>query len=77
MGFSRQEYWSGLLFPPPEDHLDPGLEPAIPALAGRFFTAEPPLCRVRISVHLAYLNVEADCLPSTLPGSSQASEKLN
>ena len=28
MGFSRQEYWSGLLCPPPEDLLDPGNKPA-------------------------------------------------
>ena len=45
MGFSRQEYWSGLSFPPPEDLLDPWTEPTSPvspALAGRFFTAEPP-----------------------------------
>ena len=27
MGFSRQEYWSGLLFPSPGDLLDPGIEP--------------------------------------------------
>ncbi|CAI9155108.1 unnamed protein product [Rangifer tarandus platyrhynchus] len=41
MGFSRQEYWSGLPRPPPEDLPDPGIEPASlmsPALAGRFFT---------------------------------------
>ena len=40
MGFSRQEYWSGLPFPPPGDLPDPGIEPmspASPALAGRFF----------------------------------------
>ena len=40
MGFSRQEYWSGLPFPSPWD-LDPGIEPTYlmsPALAGRFFT---------------------------------------
>ena len=42
MEFPRQEYWSGLLFPAPEDLLDRGLEPAPPALAGRFFTLEPP-----------------------------------
>ena len=42
MEFSRQEYWSGLPFPSPEDLLDPGIEPASPALAGRFFTTEPP-----------------------------------
>ena len=28
MGFSRQEYWSGLLFPPPGDLPDPGMEPS-------------------------------------------------
>ena len=42
MGFPRQEYWSGLPFPSPRDLLDPGVEPESPALAGRFFTAEPP-----------------------------------
>ena len=31
MGFSRQEYWSGLPFPPPGDLCDPGIEPASPA----------------------------------------------
>ena len=41
MGFPRQEYWSGLLFPFPGDHLDPVIEPMSPALAGRFFTTEP------------------------------------
>ena len=33
MGFPRQEYWCGLLFPSPGDLLKPGIEPA-PALAG-------------------------------------------
>ena len=42
MGFSRQGYWSGLPFPSPGDLPKPGIEPAPPALAGRFFTAEPP-----------------------------------
>ena len=42
MEFSRQEYWSGLSFPSPEDLPDPGMEPASPALAGGFFTTEPP-----------------------------------
>ena len=42
MGFSRQEYWSGLPCPLPGDLPDPGIEPAFlksPALAGGFFTA--------------------------------------
>ena len=45
MGFSRQEYWSGLSFPPPGDLPNTGIKPASaasPALAGRFFTTEPP-----------------------------------
>ena len=37
MGFPRQAYWSGLPFPPPADLPNPGIEPASPALAGRFF----------------------------------------
>ena len=32
MGFSRQEYWSGLLFPSPGDIPNPGIEPRSPAL---------------------------------------------
>ena len=32
MEFPRQEYWSGLPFPPPGDLPDPGIEPASPAL---------------------------------------------
>ena len=42
LGFSRQEYWSGLPFPSPGDLPDPGIEPISlmsPALAGEFFTA--------------------------------------
>ena len=42
MGFSRQEYWSGLSCPPPEDLLHPGMESmslTSLALAGRFFTS--------------------------------------
>ena len=36
-GFSRQEYWSGLPFPPPGDLPNPEIEPVSPALAGGFF----------------------------------------
>ena len=42
MGFSRQESWNGLPFPSPEDFPDPGIEAVSPALAGGFFTTEPP-----------------------------------
>ena len=44
MGFPRQEYWSGLPFPPPVDLRSPGTEPSSPvspALAGGLFTTEP------------------------------------
>ena len=44
-GFFRQEYWSGLPFPPLWDLPDPGIKPTSPAfsvVAGGFFTAEPP-----------------------------------
>ena len=50
VGFSRQEYWTGLPRPPPGDLPDPEIEPASPALAGRFFTTtatwEAPFKRV-------------------------------
>ena len=42
MGFPRQEYGSRLPFPSPGDLPDPGMQPAFPALAGRFFVTEPP-----------------------------------
>ena len=42
MGFSGEESWSGLPFPPLGDLPDPGIEPASFALAGGFFTSEPP-----------------------------------
>ena len=38
MKLYRQEYWSGLSFPPPGDLPDPGIKPASPALVGGFFT---------------------------------------
>ena len=63
MGFSRQEYCSWLLFPPPEDLPDPGIEtmsPGSPALASRFFATEPPVkpqrtCNIRIKIKLLKL----------------------
>ena len=42
MGVSRQEYWSGLPFPPPGDLSDPGVKLETHALAGGFFTTAPP-----------------------------------
>ena len=51
MEFSRQVYWSGLPFPPPEDLPDPGIEPVSPALAGRFITIEQ-----KTKTHLTLVN---------------------
>ena len=44
LGFSRQEYWSGLPCPPPGDLPNPEIKPSFlmsPALAGGFFTTSP------------------------------------
>ena len=42
MGFSRQEYWSGVPFPSPGDLPDPGIEPPSPALQADALPSEPP-----------------------------------
>ena len=42
MGFSRQEYWSGLPFPSPGDLPDPGNKPVFPTLEADTLTSEPP-----------------------------------
>ena len=41
MGFSRQEYWSGLPFPSPGDLPNPGIEPGSPALEADALNSEP------------------------------------
>ena len=41
IGFSQQEYWSGLPFPPPGNLPEPGIEPMSPVLTGRFFSTVP------------------------------------
>ena len=42
MGFSSQEYWSGLPFPSSGDLPNPGIEPGSPALEANTLTSEPP-----------------------------------
>ena len=45
MGFSRQQHWSGLPFPPPGDLPNPGIKPASsvsPALQADSLPSEPP-----------------------------------
>ena len=72
MDFSWPEYWSSLLFPPPGDHLNPGIEtpsPTSPALAGRFTTTEPPgkpLTRVMMKLQFSPYCVAESCSDLTL-----------
>ena len=42
--FSRQEHWSGLLFPSPGGLPDPGIKPGSPALQADSPQSEPPAC---------------------------------
>ena len=42
MGFSKQEYWSGLPFPYPRDLPNPGIEPRSPAFQADFLPTELP-----------------------------------
>ena len=42
LGFSRQEYWSGLSCPSPGDLPNPGIEPRSPALQANTLSSEPP-----------------------------------
>ena len=54
MGFSRQEYWSALPWPPLGDRPDPGIKPTSlmsPALAGRFFTTSTTWEAHGLSLH--------------------------
>ena len=51
MGSSRQEYWSGLPFPSPEDLPNPGIEPRSPALWADALTSEPPGKPIYIYTH--------------------------
>ena len=59
MGFSRQEYCSGLPFPSRGDLLNPGIKLVSPALAGGFFTTEP---LGKPSRHITSLNWADYCL---------------
>ena len=54
MGFSRQEYWSGLSFPSPGDLSDPGIEPGSPALQSDALPSELPRKQVIIMVSNMY-----------------------
>ena len=80
MGFSRQEYWSGLLRPPPGNLPDPGIEPTSPALQGDSLPSEPSIWRAErapIPPRRLWSTNQANCLtqkePRTYTGGSQES----
>ena len=54
MGFSRQEYWSGLPFPSSGDLHNPGIEPRSPALQADALASEPPGKSNYISIPYLY-----------------------
>ena len=60
MGFSRQEYWSGLPFPSPGDLPDPGIEPGSTAFQADALTSEPPgkpqLCFVLVTNEYTFIH---------------------
>ena len=61
MGFSWQEYWSGLPCPPPRDLPNPGIEPTPPvsaALAGGFFTTSTTWEALIVKVLVGFLGYE-------------------
>ena len=65
MGFSRQEYWSGLPFPSPGDLPDPGIEPGSPTLQADALPSEPPgkpLKAALESILGAYVNQQREAL---------------
>ena len=62
MEFSRQDYWSGLPFPPPGDLPNPGIYSAFPALVDGFLTTEPPE-----KPHLIGLRTKIEILVTLLP----------
>ena len=77
MGFSRQEYCSGLPFPSPGDLPDPGIEPRFPALQADALISDPPgrhkfiLREVQVKF---YLGQNEDCSPGD--SASDSPEKL-
>ena len=54
MGFSRQEYWSGLLFSSPGDLPDPGMELRSPALQADALPSESPKTAEWLSIQIFY-----------------------
>ena len=62
MGFSRQEYWSGLPFPSPGDLPLPGIEPRSPTLKADTLTSEPPGKPVCFCIYVPLDSLSCDTL---------------
>ena len=88
MRLPRQEYRSGLPFSSPEALFDPGIKPASPTLAGRFFTTVAPGILSPVYCHPAYLTYmqstscemlgwTAHKLESRLPGEISTTSDIN
>ena len=80
MGFSRQEYWSGLPFPSLGDLPDPGIEPRSPALQADSLTSEPPgKPRVKqiLSYEVVILNLGTERLKCITLMAKQQKESSN
>ena len=75
MGFSRQAYWSGLPFPTPGDLPNPGIETETPAMAGRFFTTEPPEQPIYEIRKLNFLNISLLQL-ADVKGNARSSQSM-
>ena len=58
MGFSRQEYWTGLSFPSLGDLPDPGMEPRSPALQADSLPSEPPGKPLRVEAEDRVTEIE-------------------
>ena len=69
-GFSRQEYWSGVPLPSPEDLPDPGIEPGSPALLADALPSEPPKKSQSESEVAQLCPTLCNPMDCSLPGSS-------
>ena len=80
VGFSRQEYWSGLPFPSPGDLLDPGIKSsslASPALADEFFTTSATWEAIYVSKQCSkryVLSLLVSCLSPLIDADGEARE---
>ena len=72
MGFSRQEYWSGVPFPSPGDLPDPGIEPRSPALEADALTSEPPgkPCDKATKIFYVFMSDDLESNPHWVIGSN-------